>query len=46
MLLPVTIAAYCKNHTERMNILRGKNAELVEVKAGGKYSNHCVSEGK
>jgi len=46
MLFPEIIAVYCKNHAEHIKTLRGKNAELVKLKAGGKYSNHFVLKGK
>jgi translation initiation factor IF-1 len=37
-----TVAVYCENHTEHTNTLCGQNAEYVNVRAGGIYSNHCV----
>jgi lipoate-protein ligase B len=36
------IAVYTENHTKHINKLCGKNAELLNVKAGGKVSYHCV----
>jgi hypothetical protein len=32
------IAFYSENHTKSINTLCGQNAELLNVKAGGKYS--------
>jgi hypothetical protein len=45
MLFRETIAVYCENQTEHINTLRGQNAELYYVKAGGIYSNHSTLKG-
>jgi hypothetical protein len=34
------IAPYSKNHTKSVNALHGQNAELLDVKADGKYNYH------
>jgi hypothetical protein len=36
---------YCENHMKHTNTLRGQNAELYYVKAGGIYSNHSALKG-
>jgi hypothetical protein len=33
-------------HTKHINTLCGQNVELLNVKRGGTYSNHCASYGK
>jgi hypothetical protein len=37
-----TLAVYCENHTEHINSLRRQNAEILYVKAGGIYNDHCA----
>jgi hypothetical protein len=39
------IAVYSENRTKRINTKWGKNAELLNVKAVGTYSYHCVVNG-
>jgi hypothetical protein len=34
------IAVYSENYTKPINALRGKNAQLLNIKAGGTYTNH------
>jgi hypothetical protein len=36
-----TDTAYCENHKQRINTLRGENAVHFNVKTGGVYSYHC-----
>jgi hypothetical protein len=36
------IVVYSKNHIEPVSIVCGRNAELLNVKAGGTYSYHCA----
>jgi hypothetical protein len=42
MLFREIIAVYSEDHTKHVNALCGQNVELLNVKAGGTYSNHCV----
>jgi hypothetical protein len=39
------IAIYCENYTKPVNTLRGQNAEVVNVKVSGTYSNHSALKG-
>jgi lipoate-protein ligase B len=39
------IAVYSENHMKLINTLCGKHAELLDVKAGGTYTYHCVLKG-
>jgi hypothetical protein len=43
MLFGETVAAYFENHTEHTDTLRGQNADVWCVKAGGTYTNHHTS---
>jgi hypothetical protein len=45
MLFGETVAVYCENHTEHPDTLRGQNAELLNIKAGGTYSYHYTFKG-
>jgi hypothetical protein len=45
MLFGETVAVYCENHTVPTSPLRGQNAEVWDVKAGGTYSNHWALKG-
>jgi hypothetical protein len=38
------IAVYYDNCTQHINVQYGQNAEFVNVKADGIYSNHCALE--
>jgi hypothetical protein len=40
MLFGETVAVYCKNHTEHTDTLCWKNAGFLNVKTGGKCSDH------
>jgi hypothetical protein len=40
MLFSETVAVYCENRTEHINILCGQKAEFYYVKLGVTYSNH------
>jgi hypothetical protein len=42
VLLKDIIALYSEKHTKPINTLCGQNAELLTVKAGGKYMYHRV----
>jgi hypothetical protein len=44
MLFKETIAVYSETHTKPITFC-GQNAELLNVKAGGLYSYHCVLKG-
>jgi hypothetical protein len=41
MLFRETVAVYCENNREHINIFFGKNAQFKYIKAGDKYSNRC-----
>jgi hypothetical protein len=45
MLLGETVAVYCENHTEHTNTLCGPNAEILNIKEGGTYSDHWAFKG-
>jgi hypothetical protein len=45
MLFSEIIVLYAENHMKPINTLCGENVELVNVKAGGKYSNHLALKG-
>jgi phosphosulfolactate phosphohydrolase-like enzyme len=45
-MLKEIIAGCIVNHQKSINILCGHNAEILIIKAGGKYSYHCVLNGK
>jgi hypothetical protein len=36
------IVVYSENHIKHINTMCGKNAEFLNVKAGGTYSYHCA----
>jgi hypothetical protein len=36
---------YSENHMKHINTLSERNAELFNVKAGGRLSNHCILAG-
>jgi lipoate-protein ligase B len=40
MLFSEIITVRSENHTNTINALREQNSELVNVKAGGKYTYH------
>jgi hypothetical protein len=40
MLFGETVAVYCENHAEHTDIVRGQNAEIWYVKAGGTFCDH------
>ena len=42
MLYREIIAVCSKMHSKHINTLCGQNGELLNVKHGGKYTNHCV----
>ena len=39
------VAVYSKECEKHINLLHGKNAEIINVTAVGVSSNHCVEEG-
>jgi pyrimidine deaminase RibD-like protein len=39
------MVVYSKECAKHINLLRGKNAEIINVTAVGVYNNHCVAEG-
>ena len=43
MLYKEIIAVCSKIRTKHINTLCGQKVELVNVKSGGTYSNHCAS---
>jgi hypothetical protein len=43
MLYREIIAVCSEIHTKHINTLCGQNEELLNVKHGGTYSNHCAS---
>jgi hypothetical protein len=45
MLFKETVAAYSENHTKPVTHSMDKNADLLDIKAGGKYSNHSALKG-
>jgi len=45
MLYREIIAVCSQIHTEHINALCGKNVELLNVKPGGTYSDHCSTKG-
>jgi len=45
MLYREIIAVCSEIHTKHINILCGQNAEFVNVRPGGKCSNHWALEG-
>jgi hypothetical protein len=45
MLFREIIAVYSENHMESINTLCEQNVELLNVKAGGRYSYHCALKG-
>ena len=45
MLYREIIAVCSQIHTKHINTLCGQNVEFVNVKAGGKYSDHWALEG-
>ena len=42
MLYREIIAACSQIHTKHINTLCGQNVELLNVKPGGTYSDHCA----
>ena len=42
MLYREIIAVCSEIHTKHINTLCGQNVELLNVKPGGTYSDHCV----
>jgi hypothetical protein len=42
MMYREVIAVCFQFQTKQINTLCGQNVELVNVKSGGAYSNHCV----
>jgi len=42
MLYREIVAVCCEIHTKHINTLCGLNVELLNVKPGGKYSDHCA----
>ena len=40
MLYSEKIAVFSQTHTKHINTLCGQNAEIVNVKPGGTYSDH------
>ena len=45
MLYREIIAVCSQTHTKHINTLCGQNVELLNVKPGGTYRNHCVIKG-
>jgi hypothetical protein len=45
MLFRETVAVYCENHTEHTNTLCGQNAEFLNVKPGGTYTDQSALKG-
>jgi hypothetical protein len=45
MLFRETVAVYCDSNVKHVNTLCGQNAEFLNVKTGGTYSNHAVLKG-
>jgi hypothetical protein len=45
ILFKETVAVYCENCTEHINILCGQNVEFWYVKVCGAYSNHWALKG-
>jgi hypothetical protein len=45
MLYREIIAVCSEIHTKHINTLYGQNRELLNVKPGGAYSNHCALKG-
>jgi hypothetical protein len=43
MLFREIIAVYCENHMEHINALCGQNSEFFNVKSGGTYAYHYIS---
>jgi hypothetical protein len=41
MLFREIIPVYYENHIRNINVLRGENAGLLNIKANGTYSYHC-----
>lgn len=39
------MVVYSKECAKHINLLHGKNAEIINVTAVGVYSNRCVAEG-
>jgi len=46
MLYREIIAVCSQIHTKHINTLCGQNVELLNVKHGGNYSNHCAFQSK
>jgi hypothetical protein len=44
MLYREIIAVCSENHRKHINTLCGQNAEFVDIKPGGAYSNHWASK--
>jgi len=45
-MLYVEVLAICSQiHTKHINTLCGQNVELLDVKPGGTYSDHCALKG-
>jgi hypothetical protein len=42
MLFRERVAIYCENHMGHVSTLCGQNVEVLNVKAGGAYGNHCA----
>jgi hypothetical protein len=42
MLVREIIAFYSENDTKPINTLCGQNKEILNVKTGGMYSDHCM----
>jgi hypothetical protein len=45
MLFGETVAVYCQNHAEHINISCGKDAEFFNVKADGTHTYRCALKG-
>ena len=45
MLYREIIAVCSHTHMKHINTLCGQNVELLNVKPGGTYNNHCASKG-
>jgi hypothetical protein len=42
MMFGEAATVYCENHTEHANTVCGQNVEVLCVKTGGTYNNHCA----
>jgi len=45
MLYKEIMAVYSQIHTKHINTVRGQSVELLNVKAGGTYSDHWAVKG-